>query len=341
MMDLQGCALDPVEAEMLQHPAVGGLILFTRNFENRQQLAALVAEIRQHLPDGLIAADTEGGRVQRFREGFRCLPAAAVWGQLEDEQAGAAGAEASGWLIGAELGELDIDLAFAPVLDVDSGVSEIIGDRSFHRDPERACFFASRCIAGLRHAGMAATGKHFPGHGAVAADSHVDKPVDTRSFEVIWQHDLLPYQRLIQAGLESVMMAHIVYPDCDELPASFSRFWIQQVLRERMGFAGAVFCDDLGMVGAAVSDNPVDIAKLALEAGCDMLPVCNKPGWVEEILDSSQLQSNTDSSARLAALRHQHLCRADYNAATGEFDRWHARMTQCLAVAPETASLMS
>lgn len=336
MMDIQGTELQPLEAELLQHPAVGGLILFTRNFENRRQLGELVKSIRRHLPQGLIAADTEGGRVQRFRDGFTRLPPAAVWGQMNDHAAAEQGSQASGWLIAAELGELDIDLAFAPVVDVDSGVSEIIGDRAFHREPFTAARLAAACMGGLRQAGMAATAKHFPGHGAVAADSHVAKPVDERDFETIWQHDLTPYRTLIAQGLESVMMAHIVYPQIDALPASFSARWIKEILRERLGFSGAVFCDDLGMAGAAISDDPRIIAEEAVAAGCDMLPVCNQPNWVEQILDGAKFKKNDDSGHRLAALRHQHHCRKSYgysaqDAASGDFSAWRARMAQSLA----------
>jgi len=242
MMDLAGPSLSAVEREQLGHPAVGGVILFSRNYATPGQLAALTAAIRRCRPELLIAADTEGGRVQRFRRGFLRLPPAAAYGRLPPEQ-GAAAAEAGGWLLGAELRAVDIDLAFAPVLDLDTGVSGVIGDRAFAAAPAAVATLAGAFARGLRAAGMAATGKHFPGHGHVAPDSHEELPVDPRPAERIDAEDLTPYRGLIADGLESVMAAHVLYPAVDERPASISPHWLDTVLRRQLGFAGAARSD--------------------------------------------------------------------------------------------------
>lgn len=305
LVDIAGPALDGEDREILRHPLVGGVILFTRNYENRAQLAALCESIHAlRTPRLLIAVDHEGGRVQRFREGFTRLPAARRYGECfdRDEREGLARAEQGGWLMAAELAACGVDLSFAPVLDLDHGVSSVIGDRAFHRQPAATARLAQAWVRGMKRAGMAATGKHFPGHGGIAADSHTELPVDTRPYEDLRQRDLLPFERLIANNLPAVMMAHVVYPDVDEHPASFSRRWIQGELRGRLRFAGAVFCDDLCMAGAAVIGDHVARARAALEAGCDMLPVCNSRAAVTEVLDGLRATPDPASHARLIRL---------------------------------------
>ncbi|BBA37215.1 beta-hexosaminidase [Methylocaldum marinum] len=305
MLDLQGLSVSPDERDKLTHPAAGGLILFSRNYQSPEQLMELVREIRALRPQILIAVDHEGGRVQRFREGFTRLPPASRYGEAGDGQPNfsEAAAETAGWLMAAELRAIDIDFSFAPVLDVDSGISEIIGDRAFSRDPFEAAKLALAFAKGMRRAGMAAVGKHFPGHGGVAADSHHELPVDRRPFDEIESRDLLPFRTFIEFGPEGIMPAHVVYAEIDERPAGFSPFWIQEVLRRRLGFEGTVFSDDLSMAGAAFAGNPVDRARLALEAGCDMILVCNMPDAAEEVLESLANHSDAKRDSRLQRMR--------------------------------------
>lgn len=304
MIDVQGVALDGEDRDLLAHPLVGGLILFTRNYASVEQVSALVAEARKIKPNLLIAVDTEGGRVQRFREGMTRLPPAGAIGEIyqQDKARGLALARQQAFVIAAELRALDVDLSFSPVLDLDAGVSEIIGDRAFAASVDDVTELAIAHMQGLADAGMSATGKHYPGHGQVAPDSHIELPVDDRSIEQIVAQDELPFARLIAAGLPSIMMAHIRYPKVDELPASLSSRWIQQELRGRLGFGGAVFCDDLSMGGAAVIGGYLERAEAALEAGCDMLPVCNhRPGAIE-LLDNLQAKNSAAASAHLNRL---------------------------------------
>lgn len=305
MIDLRGVELDAEERELLRHPQVGSVILFTRNFVDADQLAQLVAEIRAvRSPALLVAVDHEGGRVQRFRKGFSILPAARLIGRQYDveRQAGIELARASGWLMAAELRAFGIDISFAPVADLDYGLSEVIGDRSFHRNAEAVAALAGAYMAGMRDAGMGATAKHFPGHGAVVVDSHHALPVDRRSFEDL-ERDLLPYRRLIANGLAAVMMAHIVYSAVDPLPASLSPYWVKTVLRGDLRFHGAVFTDDLGMQGAAAKGSMLERATLALEGGCDVLPVCNDRAGLVTLLATLKRQTEPASFARLARLR--------------------------------------
>lgn len=305
MLDLRGPSLSPDEKDKLTHPAAGGLILFSRNYESPEQLTNLVADIRALRPEILIAVDHEGGRVQRFREGFTRLPPAARYREQSNgrPEAAEAMAETAGWLMAAELRAADIDFSFAPVLDVDCGISDIIGDRSFSRDPFEAAALARAFAKGMRRAGMAAVGKHFPGHGGVAEDSHLALPVDRRPLAEIETRDLQPFRTLIEFGLEGVMPAHVVYENVDERPAGFSPFWIRDVLRRRLGFDGAVFSDDLSMAGAAFAGNHVDRARLALEAGCDMVLVCNMPDAAGDVLESLGNHSDTERESRLRRMR--------------------------------------
>lgn len=309
MVDLLGTELSAVEKEILQHPLVGGVILFSRNFENARQLQALCEQIHSlREPHLLIAVDHEGGRVQRFRHDFTRLPPVASIGKTYHQHPALTlqRAEQTGWLMAAELRAVGIDFSFAPVLDLDYGVSEVIGDRAFHRDPQAVTEIARAYIQGMKKAWMSAVGKHFPGHGAVEVDSHQGLPVDKRFFEDMLQADMLPFARLCQKELAGIMPAHIVYEQSDDMPAGFSRFWLQEVLRERFGFQGAILSDDLSMEGAAFAGGPLERAEAALEAGCDMLLVCNNPGSVEAVIDGLKIKPDPLRHARLVRLHGRH-----------------------------------
>jgi beta-N-acetylhexosaminidase len=304
MIDLKGVAIEPDERDLLLHPLVGGVILFSRNYESPEQLARLTGELRDlRKPSLLVGVDHEGGRVQRFREGFTRLPALRTVGRRHAQQPGAGVALARdlGWLMAAELRACGVDLSFAPCVDLDHGLSEVIGDRAFHGRAERVSELAVAYMFGMREAGMAATAKHFPGHGAVTADSHVALPVDRRPRADL-EPDLMPYRRLIANGLLAVMAGHVVFPEVDERPASLSRRWIHGELRGTLGFRGAVFTDDLSMKGAAAFGSIVERATLALEAGCDMLPVCNDRQAVEDLLEGLRDEPEPLRAVRLARL---------------------------------------
>jgi beta-N-acetylhexosaminidase len=286
MLDLEGLQVSDVEKDLLSHPGTGGLILFTRNYQDRQQLAELVRQIRAVRPEILIAVDQEGGRVQRFRDGFVRLPPMAALGRRYDQTPQLAMAEASlvGELMASELTELDIDLSFAPVLDLDYGTSTVIGDRSFHGDADAMIALAGAFIDGMSAAGMAATGKHFPGHGHVVADSHLELPVDPRPLAEIEAADLRPFVALAQK-LDGIMPAHVIYSAVENQTAGFSRYWLQTRLREQMGFRGVIFSDDLSMAGAHGVGGYAERARAALAAGCDMVLACNNRTGAEEVLD--------------------------------------------------------
>jgi beta-N-acetylhexosaminidase len=289
VIGLSGPRLTPADRELLLQPAIGGVILFERNFEDAAQLKALCADIRAlREPRLLIAVDQEGGRVQRLKSGFTPLPPAAAYGRAFDRDPahGLALARAGGLVMAAELVEVGIDLSFAPVLDLDYGVSEIIGARAFHADADTATALAGAFMAGMAEAGMAACGKHFPGHGAVAADTHLTQVVDERPRAQI-DTDLLPYRRLFEQGLASVMMAHVLFPAVDSQPAGFSRRWIGDILRDELGFDGAVFSDDLGMAGAAGAGDFAARTRRALDAGCDYVLICNDPAAVQIALEAA------------------------------------------------------
>jgi len=309
MLDVAGTELTVEDRELLVHPAVGGVILFTRNYESPEQLTALVDTIHTiRDPRVLVAVDQEGGRVQRFREGFTRLPPLSCLGTLYDSDKARAKhlAQTMGWLMAAEVRAVGVDISFAPVLDLDYGISRIIGDRALHRRPENVAELAHAYQAGMHEADMAATGKHFPGHGAVAADSHLDLPVDPRPYEDIVQWDMLPFERMIHYGLAAVMMAHIIYSEVDASPAGFSRFWVKAVLRDTLGFQGLVFSDDLSMAGAAFAGDHVARASLSLEAGCDMVLVCNDRDNAVAVAESLESYSNPVSHTRLARM-HGHV----------------------------------
>ncbi len=305
MVDVAGKSLTPEDREVLRHPLVGNVILFTRNYDNPEQLSRLVADIRGvRSPPLLVAVDHEGGRVQRFRAGFSVLPAMRRVGQEYDLDPGqgVAMARALNWLMAAELRAVGIDYSFAPCVDLDYGVSEVIGDRAFHRDAGVVAKLALAAVAGMREAGMAATAKHFPGHGAVVADSHLALPVDRRELADLTE-DVLPYRRLIANGLSAVMMAHVLFPAVDSVPASFSRRWVTDYLRGELGFRGVVFADDLTMEGASMIGGVVERAEAALAAGCDVLPVCNRRDEVMRLLDGLRHVPGPASQARVRLMR--------------------------------------
>ncbi len=305
MLDVQGLRVDAEEAERLQHPHVGGLILFARNYQDPQQLQTLIGEVRALRPELLIAVDHEGGRVQRFRQGFTQIPAAARLGELYDQDAVSACAFTRdwAWLLAAELRAFDIDLSFAPVLDLGGPLSRVIGDRALHPQPEGIAALGEAWMSGMRDAGMAAVGKHFPGHGSVAEDSHVEFPVDARALHEIEASDLRPFRALADAGLPGMMMAHVIYPAVDHLPAGFSSVWVRERLRERYGFAGAVFTDDLSMAAATRIAEPLARVNMALEAGCDMALLCNRPQDAAEVLAKLDVTHDAQRETRLQAMR--------------------------------------
>jgi beta-N-acetylhexosaminidase len=304
MVDVAGFELTAEDRRVLAHPLVGAVILFTRNFASYEQLAALVREIRAvRQPPLLVTVDHEGGRVQRFRQEFTVLPPQRAIGHAYDldPEAGRRLAWQCGWLLAAELRSLGVDLSFAPCIDLDYGVSEVIGDRAYHRDPEVVGSLAVACMHGMRKAGMAATAKHFPGHGAVVADSHKALPVDRRPLVELGD-ELLPYRRMIDNGLSSVMVAHVLFPEVDAAPAGFSARWIQQELRGNLGFTGAVFSDDLSMGGAAFAGTVPERARRAIAAGCDLLPICNDRPAVLATLAELEGAADPLSQVRLVRL---------------------------------------
>jgi len=287
--DVVGTVLTDEDRERLRHPAAGAVILFARNYENTQQLNALADEIEKLREPALpICVDHEGGRVQRFREGFTAIPAMRRLGRLwdRDREAAKVAARGAAYVIGAELGAHGIDFSFAPVLDLDYGSSTVIGDRALHFDPNAVGALAAALVQGFADAGMSAVGKHFPGHGFAAADSHVDAPRDDRSFSEIFKKDVAPYRAVIQAGLAAVMPAHVIYPQCDAEPAGYSKYWLQEVLRGKLGFDGLIFSDDLSMAGASAAGGPAERARAALAAGCDMVLLCNDPEGQAKLLES-------------------------------------------------------
>jgi beta-N-acetylhexosaminidase len=305
MLDLEGQSLTPEERERLRHPQAAGVVLFTRNFESPEQIGALVRELHAlRDPHLIVTVDHEGGRVQRFHEGFTRLPPAATVGELYDRNRrdGLELAEQTGWLMAAELRAVGVDLSFAPVLDLSRGVSGVIGDRAYHRDADSVAELARAFTRGMRVAGMSAVGKHFPGHGAVREDSHLTLPVDRRRLEDIEAEDLVPFERMIHHGIAGIMPAHVVYEQVDPLPAGFSRFWLQDVLRGRLGFQGVIISDDLSMAGAEGIGDFGDRTLAALEAGCDVVLICNHPDGAGQALERLSGYNNPASQLRMARL---------------------------------------
>jgi len=305
MLDVEGTHLTEVDHKRLGHPHAGGVILFSRNFASLGQLAELTQEIHAlRNPPLVIAVDHEGGRVQRFRDGFTTLPAMRELGWLWDhgQQHARQLAQELGYVLAAELLAHGVDLTMAPVLDIDWRASSVIGDRAFHSDPRAVGELARALLHGFRQAGMNGVGKHFPGHGHATADSHHEVPFDERSFEEIEATDLTPFRRLIEAGLGGIMPAHVIYPRVDDRPAGFSPVWLKQVLRGRLGFDGVIFSDDLNMEGASVAGDVVERARAALGAGCDMVLLCNNPQGVELLLERLDYAMPAVSLARLARM---------------------------------------
>ena len=305
MLDVEGTVLTDEDRARLAHAATGGVILFSRNYASRDQVAALVNDIREASPDPLlIAVDHEGGRVQRFREGFTHIPPMAWLGKRYDMSREEAlnESELLGWLMATELRQVDIDFSFAPVLDLGLGVCDVIGDRAFHQDPDVIAALARRFMQGMHDAGMSAVGKHFPGHGAVVEDSHVALPIDQRDLEVILDRDVRPFAKLITFGFFNNTPTTEIYTDADQNAAGFSPFWLREVLRERLGFEGVIFSDDLTMAAAASAGAYGDRARAAIDAGCDMVLVCNDPDAADEVLDAMEDVVSEESLLRLASM---------------------------------------
>ena len=306
MLDVLGTRLTAEDEARLRHPLAGGVILFARNYESPGQLTELTAAIHAlRTPPLLIAVDHEGGRVQRFRDGFTKIPAMRGLGKIWDDHPQHARhlAQQAGYVLAAELRACGVDFSFTPVLDVDHGQSSVIGDRAFHSDTQAIAELAHSLLIGLRQGGMHSVGKHFPGHGFVQADSHLDIPVDERSYTDIELCDLIPFRRMVDYGLTAVMPAHVIYPEVDSRPAGFSPVWLKNILRGQLGFEGVIFSDDLSMEGAAVAGGIVQRAEAALHAGCDMVLVCNKPESADELLRGLHWEMPATSKARLAQMR--------------------------------------
>ncbi len=305
MLDVVGKELTAEDIKRLQNPLVGGVILFSRNFESPAQLKALTASIHAvRQPPLLISVDHEGGRVQRFKDGFTKIPPMREFGKVWDDNPKKAKelAEDAGWILAAELRAHGVDFSFTPVLDMDYGESQVIGNRAFHAKAQAIHELAYALMQGLRRGGMPAVGKHFPGHGYVVADSHVAIPVDEREFDEIAQNDMQPFRQMIDDGIQAIMPAHVIYPKVDEKPAGFSPRWLQKVLRERLGFDGVIFSDDLSMEGAGVAGDVTARALAALNAGCDMVLLCNQPDKADELLAHLQWDITGASRARLARM---------------------------------------
>ncbi len=309
MFDLEGTELTQEEQEILRHPMIGGVIFFTRNYQSAEQVTHLVSQIRKEAEAAnksiLIAVDHEGGRVQRFRPEFTQLPAVASLGKLytEDKPESLRVSRLHGWLMAAEVKSVGIDFSFSPVLDLNYEISDVIGDRAFHRDANIVAELASAYIEGMRDAGMASTGKHFPGHGAIKEDSHLAIPIDSRSKEDIFSADIQPFIHLFKEGLDAVMPAHVIYPEIDNNPAGFSRVWLQDILRQQLKFDGVIFSDDLTMEGASVAGGFTERAEAAIEAGCDMILACNHRQGAIEILDNVQHQVDARTAHRLKRMQ--------------------------------------
>lgn len=305
VLGIDGFTLADADRERLMHPLVGGVILFTRNYQDNAQLRALTSQIRAlRAPSLLICVDHEGGRVQRFREGFTAIPPMRTLGELWEVDVARATVEARrlGEIIARELRAHGVDFSFTPVLDIDFGASSVIGDRAFSSNPNAVAHLATSLRQGLHAGGCAGVGKHFPGHGFVVADSHHEIPVDARPLSELLVNDLVPFAVLAKAGLEAVMPGHVIYPEVDAVPAGYSKIWIRDILRARLEFDGLVFSDDLGMAGAFTAGDIVARADAAFAAGCDMVLTCNEPAAADELLSRwrpAQQPRLADRTARM------------------------------------------
>ncbi len=321
MLDIDGLELTAEDRDLLVHPLIGGVILFSRNYQDPDQLQVLTDAIHGlRNPALLVTVDQEGGRIQRFRKDLTDLPAAHLVGRQSDLdlKQGLLIAESCGWIMAAELRACGVDLSFAPVLDLDWGLSEVIGDRAFHSDPDRVAELAGAYMRGMKSAGMAAVGKHWPGHGAVSVDSHLALPRDRREYGDILD-DIIPFRKLADRGLAGIMTAHVVYPRMDLIPASFSQFWINEELRGKLRFDGVVFSDDLSMKGAAGVGGLPDRARAALAAGADMALLCNdRPGAIG-VVEEMSVYDNPVSALRLTRLHGQNCAPRDQ---LGTSERW-------------------
>lgn len=308
MVDLEGVELPAHERRRLEHPACAGVILFSRNYQSPEQLRTLCEQIKAvREPALVIGVDQEGGRVQRFREGFTAIPAMRTIGSLwdQDKQRAVVAAHDAAYVIGTELAACGIDFSFAPVLDLDHGCSSVIGDRAFHASSEAVIELAGAFIKGLGECGMTAVGKHFPGHGAVIADTHHEAAADHRTLAEIEREDLQPFAALCRGALGAVMPAHVVYDKLDARPAGFSPFWLQEILRKQLGFKGIVFSDDLSMQAASIAGNAPARAKAALGAGCDIALVCNAPDDADAVLDSMASGAGATDPGTVVALHRK------------------------------------
>jgi len=304
MLDLDGASLTKEELEILQHPLVGGIILFSRNFQHQSQIQDLCNSIRKAVSEPiLIAVDHEGGRVQRFHKEFTKLPAMGVFQNLDlPEKDILELITSTGWLMAAELIVSGVDISFAPVLDIDAKISKVIGDRGFSSKADTIINYASAFISGMNKAGMSATGKHFPGHGSTVADSHFELPVDNRSMQQIRDQDLSVFVNLCNHDLSAVMPAHVIYSAVDNVPACFSHFWLQKILRDEIGFTGVVFSDDICMEGAKVMGDITERASQALTAGCDMVLCCNNRKKAIQLLDTIPQKIDREKTARIQSM---------------------------------------
>ncbi len=329
MVDVAGEALTPADRHLLREPAVGAVILFSRNFRNKPQAIELIKEIKSiRSPELLIAVDQEGGRVQRFKQDFTRIPPMRSLGRLYEERPESARelAREVGWLLGAELAEIGVDFSFTPVVDLDHGVSDVIGDRAFHRDPDVVAQLATALMRGLGDAGQVAVAKHFPGHGAVAADSHLELPVDQRALAEL-DADLAPFRRLAREQVVGVMTAHVVYSACDPLPPTISPWWLKEMLRKEIGFDGVIFSDDLDMAAMRQFGSIPECAIASLEAGCDLALVCNNRPAAEASVDRLATYSSPPSMLRRARLRSGAVA-----GSARDNDRWQRAITSIAAL---------
>jgi beta-N-acetylhexosaminidase len=331
MMDLAGTRISDTERLLLRDEQVGGVILFTRNFDSIEQIIDLIEQIHAlRSPHLLVAIDHEGGRVQRFHEGFTRLPPAAVFGRMFHQQPDSAReyARQTGWLMAAELRAIGVDFSFAPVLDLAHGVSGVIGDRAFHARADIVATLSYAYMYGMLMAGMHAVGKHFPGHGGVAEDSHLELPIDHRDLETLLREDIVPFEKMIQNDLAGIMPAHVIYDRVDDKPAGYSRVWLQDILRKRLHFQGVIFSDDLSMEAAGVAGDFGSRAIRALEAGCDMVLVCNHPEGVADVVARLAGYTSPVSQMRLIRMHGRGHTSRETLRASDDWKRVSARVAE-------------